>query len=612
MQKLTLISILTITLLGLDLLTAAEVDSVKYRFNPIVVTATKVQGAQREIAASVSVIDDSEIQHSLASTALDLVKDYVPGIFITERSVMGYGVANGAAGGISIRGIGGSPVTGVLVLRDGRPDIMGMMGHPIPDAYSLDGLERIEILRGPASFLYGSNAMGGVINLVSKKMEHDGFSTKISAGAGEFKSQKVNLNHGGRIGAFDYFVTAATKRTDGHRENSDYRGSFYTTHFGYQLNKNLDFAFNANYSDIHLLDPGTITNPFFDNWYNIRRSGADLSINHSGFLGQSHFKIHSNFGRHEIFDGWRSNDRTVGIMFFHNVNLWTGNTTTVGFDYKNYGGNADDSINKSPVINYDAHYMTEYAPYVHLQQIVLKNFIISAGLRHENHQLYGSETLPKIGLVSQITSFTSLRISAAKGFRSPSIRELYVFPPRNEKLQPERMWNYEAGLTQQLGKKAEMEAVLFRSEGSNMIRTLGLPPNMQFTNSGDFTHDGYELLLRWYPIENLNISSSWSDMNLGDETRETPEKKLTLNMVYDFGKIDVLLNLLHAAQLYGADSRQEKLPNYTLLNVAVDVRPWKATRLRIMLKNALEEEYQIISGYPMPKRHFMTELAYSF
>ena len=184
----------------------AKTDSVRYRFNPIVVTATKVEGAQRDIAASVSVLDEPLIRRATSSSALEFVKNHVPGFFITERAVMGYGVAQGAAGGISIRGVGGSPTTGVLILRDGRPDIMGMMGHPLPDAYSLDGLERVEVVRGPASFLYGTNAMGGVINLVSKKIRNDGFQTRASAGAGNFDSRKFNAQHGGKINNFDYLI----------------------------------------------------------------------------------------------------------------------------------------------------------------------------------------------------------------------------------------------------------------------------------------------------------------------------------------------------------------------------------------------------------------------
>ncbi|MBN1479025.1 TonB-dependent receptor [candidate division KSB1 bacterium] len=587
-------------------------DSVKYRFDPVVVTATKVEGAQSDIAASVSVVDAKMIQQSISSSALELVKDHVPGVFITERAVMGYGVAYGAAGGISIRGVGGSPVTGVLVLRDGRPDIMGMMGHPLPDAYSLEGLERIEVVRGPASFLYGTNAMGGVINLVSKKVRQDGFQTKIRGGLGNYNSGKLYLNHGGKIGPFDYFVTLGTQRTDGHRENSNYDGTFSTVHLGYAFSAKTKLELNANYSDVYLLDPGTIDKSAADQWYDIRRSGADVTLNHSSRLGDSYVKLHGNFGHHKIYDGWRSNDQTIGLMMYHNAALWAGNTTTAGFDYKRYGGDAEESLNQVPFIDYSERFMTEWAPYIHMQQLFWQRFIASAGLRVEQHELYGAELLPKIGLVTNAAKSTAIRLSAAKGFRSPSIRELYVFPPRNEELLPENLWNYELGITQGIGTTAHVEVVLFQARGSNLIRQDFSARPSKFVNSGEFTHAGYEIAAKWRPITSLNVSASWSDINLGNETQGAPEKKLSLYAAYDFGRIELMTTIMHAAELYGSDARQNKLPDYTLINVATNIAIWKTMGLKLSLKNALDQEYQTLYGYPMPGRTFMAEIVYSF
>jgi iron complex outermembrane recepter protein len=591
---------------------AVKTDSVKYRFNPVVVTATKVQGAQRDIAASVFVLDEPLIKNAISSSALEFVKDHVPGFFITERSVMGYGVAQGSAGGISIRGVGGSPTTGVLILRDGRPDIMGMMGHPLPDAYSLDGLERVEVVRGPASFLYGTNAMGGVINLVSKKMRDDGFQTRLSAGAGNFNSQKYNVQHGGKINNLDYFINASSQRTDGHRVNSDYEGSLFSGHLGYSFSENASIEFNANYSDIYLFDPGISETPVVDHWYDIVRSGADISVNHNSRLGESYLKLHGNFGEHRIYDGWRSNDRTIGAMFYHNAELWNGNTSTVGFDYKKYGGDALDSFPQIPVIDYGEYFMTEWAPYAHIQQMLWNRFVASAGVRFEQHNLYDSELLPKVGLVMHATSFTAIRVSAAKGFRSPSIRELYIFPPRNEELEPERMWNYEIGVTQSIGLDAEIEAVVFQAIGDNLIRMQFPGGKPQFFNSGEFEHTGYELMARWRPSHRLNMSATWSDTNLGDETLGAPEQKMTFYAGYNFGLFNLMGTVLQATNLYGADKRQGKLADYTILNIAASVAPWKSLSLRLSLKNAFDQRYQTISGYPMPGRTFMSELSFTY
>ncbi len=584
-------------------------DSITYRFKPIVVTATKVEGARQNIAASVSVLDENIIQSAPTRSVLELVKNRVPGVYLTERSVMGYGVASGAAGGISIRGVGGSPVTGVLVLRDGRPDIMGMMGHPIPDAYSLDGVERVEVVRGPGSFLYGTNALGGVINIISKRMKKEGFSSRLTGGAGSCNIQKLSGSHGGKMGALDYYLTAAVRKTDGHRDYSQYEGDFYSAHVGYQIAAATHIEMNANLSNIDLLDPGPEKTPYQDHWYDLQRSGVDLSLAHKSFAGESNLKLHGNFGKHKIYDGWRSEDYTVGLMFYQNTQPWTGNTATIGFDYKNYGGDAQESLNQLPVINYDKNEMTEYAPYVHMQQMFLKRFIASAGVRFENHNLYGNQVLPKLGLVSHVTPLTSFRLSAAKGFRSPSIRELYVFPPRNEKLDPEEMWNYEIGVTQELGR-AQLDASLFRSEGLNMIQMKF--PERKFFNSGEFVHTGYELMLTWFPVQSFDLSASWSKLDLQDETLNSPGKKLTVNAGYRWRRFSLGGHVIYIQDLYGGNNRSLPMDDYVVVDLSAGIRIISGLTLNTALKNLLDESYQTLYGYPMPGRMLTADLSYAF
>lgn len=603
----------TVLLLSCSLTFAAEQmgrsDSVKYQFNPIVVTATKVAGAQRDIAASVSVVSEKEINRSTTFSALELVKNRVPGVFMTERAMMGYGVATNAAGGLSIRGVGGSPVTGVLVLRDGRPDIMGLMGHAIPDAYALDGVERIEVIRGPGSFLYGTNAMGGVINIVSKKYRRDGFETRIKGSLGSYDTQNIFASHGGKKHKFDYHVTAARRQTDGHRAESNYESEIFTAHVGYALARQTSLEINANYAAIDLLDPGPTFNPVIENWYDLQRSGVDLTLNHSSRFGDTYVKWHGNFGNHKIYDGFRSNDHTIGMMLYHNARPWKGQTLTFGFDVKNYGGDAKNIKRDMLIGDFN---MTETAPYIHLQQLFAQKVVASAGLRVENHELFGNEVLPKAGLVFHARPSTSVRFSAAKGFRSPSIRELYLFPPANPELLPERLWNFETGITQQIGKNARLDAVLFSSQGEDMIRLKGRFPEVSWVNSAEFTHTGYEITFDWQITSAFDVNLGWTKLDLGDETRGTPGKKLTLNTYYDFGRVGLAVNLLAAQDLYGADFHQNSLPDYILLNSRTDIKINQWLSLGLQAKNILDKDYQTLYGYPMPGRTAQADVNFAF
>ncbi len=588
----------------------ADTIKVQYRFNPILVTATKVAGAQRDLVASVSVIEKETLTQAPTSSVLEVVKSTIPGLYVTEWGVMGFGAAGNSAGKISIRGLGGGANTHVLILRNGRPDFMGLMGCTVADEFTIDGVERIEILRGPASFLYGTNATGGVINIVSQKMKEDGFKTIFSGGYGTYNTQKLHGTHMGKIGRTEYVFTAATRRTAGHRQeaNSSYRADTFTAHIGYKAGRNTTIELNANLANIDVNDPGTEFNPFTNHWYDLKRYGGDLTLEHKSRWGDTYLKLHGNFGDHAFFDGWRSTDRTVGIMAYQNFKPWSGNTTTVGLDYKRYGGRAE---NEEMGTDYGEYFITEYAPYIHTQQL-LGRFIASLGMRVENHQLFGDEMVPKFGLVTHLTHFTSIRLSAAKGFRSPSIRELYFFPSQNADLKPDRLWNYEIGFTQFIRSRLRLEGALFRSEGSNLIRPSNPGYPFQWVNSGIFVHTGYEVMASWLPVNHLELIASWSKLDLGDETLYAPGKKLTARVVWRISDIVLSGNIVHVQDLYGADSRKNPMEDYVLLNMTAQIPLFRSIMLKSSIKNVLNRKYQAMWGYPMPGRHILFDVHYKF
>ncbi|KAA6309569.1 iron complex outermembrane receptor protein, partial [termite gut metagenome] len=140
-------------------------DSLHFSLDEVIVTGTRAQVNRNNVPMTISVINRNDIEKSSESALLPVLSERIPGMFVTERGVTGFGVSTGGAGGITMRGVGGSPTTGVLILIDGHPQYMGIMGHHLPDAYVASDVERVEVVRGPASILYGSNAMGGVINI---------------------------------------------------------------------------------------------------------------------------------------------------------------------------------------------------------------------------------------------------------------------------------------------------------------------------------------------------------------------------------------------------------------------------------------------------------------
>ena len=585
-------------------------DSIRYHLDPMVIIGHKIAGPQSELPASVSVIEEARLSRSASYSVLETIQAYVPSLYLTERAVMGYGLAAGAAGGISMRGLGGSPVTGVLMLRDGRPDMMGLMGHPLPDTYSIEGIERVEVIRGPASFLYGTNALGGVINLVSKTVARPGFQTRLTSGFGSFQSRQLSLAHGGNTGFFDYYLTAATRSTQGHRSFSAYEGDQYTAHAGYRLAAKTRLELNANLANIYLLDPGPANAASWngDHWYDIRRAGVDLTLDHAGAMGETNIKLHTNFGRHKLYDGFRSTDRTAGLMMFHHWRPWSGQTLTIGFDWKQYGGMAENILQP---IDYGGHFISEWAPYLHSQQWLTKKLLASAGFRLEHHPLTGSKMLPKVGLVYTLFPQAHLRLSMAEGFRSPSIRELYLFPAPNLALRPEVMRNYEVGFSQCVAGRLKWEGTLFRSIGHDLIRTSGRWPTIQLVNSGAFTHTGFEWTMEWFVAPSLQIGASWSKNDLQDQTMYAPGKKITLYGISTLGPVQLNIHLLTVQDLYGADFHQWPMDDYTVINAELAWQVTKSVRLALAAKNLLQARYQTLYGYPMPGRYFFAQTTIS-
>ena len=123
----------------------------------VVVTATKTRVNKNNTPLSISVVTRQEIERSSESALLPVLSQRVPGLFVTQRGITGFGVSTGSAGTVNIRGVGSG--NKVFMLFDGQPQWAGIYGHSLPDTYVASDVDKVEVIRGPGSLLYGSNAM---------------------------------------------------------------------------------------------------------------------------------------------------------------------------------------------------------------------------------------------------------------------------------------------------------------------------------------------------------------------------------------------------------------------------------------------------------------------
>jgi outer membrane receptor protein involved in Fe transport len=557
----------------------------------------------------VTVLEGPALEEFATGSALEAVQQLVPGLYLTSWGVMGYGAAGQSAGKISLRGLGGDANTHVLILRNGRPDFMGLMGCTIADEFDLEGVERIEVIRGPGSFLYGTNATGGIINLISAGGPPSGARTHLELGSGAFGTRSAALSRAGRSGAWDYNLSLSDRRTDGHRPDAEYRGRHLVARAGGELGGSTQLEFNASLADVRVLDPGPASAPRIDNWYDLLRWGGDALLFHREESWEGEVRVHGNFGRHEFFDGWSSRDRLHGVMSRITLRPSATNTTTAGLDWKRYGGLAHDAST-----DYGDRYLTEFGPYLHTQQVVAGRLIASAGLRVEHHQRYGWAGLPQAGLVALLDGETSLRLSAARGLRSPSIRELYFWLPANPDLGPDLYWSREVGLTRDFGGHLHLDAVLFRLEGAELIAFEGPPP--RWVNTGAARRDGAELALQWLAGDHFTLDATWSRLWSREPVFNSPGTKWTALARWRLPGVELSGQLLGVRGLTGAEWGSSPVPvlhpldDYLLADLSARLHPMADLEIVLHLRNALNTAYEAMWGYPMPGRHIMMEVGY--
>ncbi len=244
----------------------------------VVITGTRSATDVRHLSQTVNVIDRAAIEEANRTSLLPLLTEQVPGLFITQRGYAGYGVSDGAAGVISMRGLTGSgTAVRTLVLIDGHPNYAGIFGHPIADSYQSLMTERVEVLRGPASMLYGSYAMSGVINIVTKKPK-DGTHAYLHAGYGSFNTTETEFSVNTQQGKFSAVASGSYNRTDGHRENMNFEQFGGYGKVGYEISKNWNASANVDITRFKASYPGPESAPLLDADQDITRGTSAIFL----------------------------------------------------------------------------------------------------------------------------------------------------------------------------------------------------------------------------------------------------------------------------------------------------------------------------------------------
>ena len=601
-----------------------------YEIGEVVVTGSRNETDVRHLSQTVSVINRIDIEHAMQPSLLPVLTEQIPGLFVTSRGIMGYGVSTGAAGGISLRGLSGG--TGrLMVMIDGHPQYAGIFGHPIADAYQSFLADRVEVLRGPASVLYGSNAMGGVINIVTRKMHDNGVNTNIHMGYGSYNTLESEFTSRIRKGRFSSVVSGSYNRTDGHRNNMEFEQYGGYAKLGYEMTGNWSLRGDINITHFNASYPGPITAPLLDGDQRITRGVTLFAIENNYEQTSGGLSFFYNWGKHWINDGYtpskeekpqderfNSRDNMMGVSLYQSMQLFKGNRITAGVDWFRYGGKAWNEYvsgehigTTSDLVN---KHENELAGYVDLRQNIGTWLTFNAGLRADHHSRVGLEWVPQAGLAFHLPHTIEMKASASKGFRYPILREMYMFPSQNPDLQPESMWNYELAFSQQLlNGRLAYGVNLFYIDGKNLIETLPNPngSGMLNQNSGEIENSGIELQAAWRISQYWSVDGNYSYLHMKNPVLAAPKHKLYTGVNFNYRHWDISTGIQYISGLY-TQTDPIKTEEFVLWNIRASYQACRWLNIWARGENLLAQKYEINAGYPMPRATVMAGINISF
>ncbi len=594
------ISLPAVLLLGTTTL-AAQAQT-----NPdtLLVTATRTAQTADQALASVTVIDREEIERKQAQTVTELLEQ-TPGVVVTNTG------GRGKATSIFLRGTNSDHV---LVLIDGIKAGSATNGAVAFQDLAPEQIERIEIVRGPRSSLYGSEAIGGVIQIFTRK-GGEGFKPRFSAGVGSDDSREVTLGVSGgegqgwyNLSVSDYTTDGFDAQNDGELDDDGYDNRSYALRGGYRFSEQVEaeLFWTRNEGD----------NEFDGSWQNESRSriqtlGGVLRLNPT-----DSWQLEARIGRNQdesdnyLSGDWTSNFDTerdsLSLQSSHQIGV--SNQLTWGVDYQ------DDEIS-SDSSNYDVTSRDNTGVFG-LYQMYLGAHDVSVSLRHDDNEQFGGETTGSLAWGVELPRNFRLTASYGTAFKAPTFNDLYWPGAGNPDLQPEESDSWELGLS---GDHAGVNwsANLYQTDIDNLIAWAPAPTSADPwrwipVNVDEARIRGLELTAATQ-IANWDLSTSLDLMDPKDRADDSllnrrARKAFTLSADRDFGAY-ALGGTLHAVGK--RQDGNERLSGYTTVDLRGRYQLSQDWSLKAKVENLLDEGYQTAYGYNQPDRTYWLSLHYA-
>jgi iron complex outermembrane receptor protein len=516
----------------------------------VVVTGTRDVQEIQKIPANVTVITKEEIERSYARTTVDLLRDQV-GVVVNDLRGTGKNVF------MDIRGFGEIGPLNVLVLVDGRRvneiDLSGVDWSQIP----LEQIERIEILRGPGSVLYGDNAAAGVINIITKRPQKP-LSFEAGLSGGSYRYNKETASVSGKFGPFSGILNAGYHGTDGYRDNGFLRAQDLGGKLVYDVNEDLSFNFSGNFHNDNTGLPGNLTK---EQIHTLGRRATDAPDDTAetddgyGALG-----LKARFGELGRVDAELSyRHREVSTFLFdplsqpsfddrRNLTTWGftpryilekavwnhAHKLTFGVDlYRSHSVVFSNSAFSDPPQNQSEVTKKSTGVYLLDEFSILQNLILSLGYRREWVTFDLSQETPRfddkvndnkpawnVGLDYFWGKKSSAFLSVKRSFRFPVSDELieFIFDPVNffqvtevrvnPAIKTQTGLHYEAGVRHAFTDQVEGNVTIFRIDTEDEI--FFNPVTFRNENYPETRRTGVEMGATFRPFQPLSLWGNYS------------------------------------------------------------------------------------------------------
>ncbi|MEW6171204.1 MAG: TonB-dependent receptor [Candidatus Omnitrophota bacterium] len=532
--------ILSLILLQTSNIFADEV----FDLGQITVTATTTPHLLEKTPGTITVTTKDAIKKKNVQDVADIIESSA-GVRVTRYGALGTDAP------LSLRGLYS---THALVLIDGRPVNQPQLGSANLSQLSEDNVERIEIVRGPFSSLYGTGAIAGAVNIITKNPPEK-FNTGIYGSSGTWNTSISGIEHGGRIKKLGYILNAENKTSDGDRDNSYYDAQDYVLKLEYPLEKG-KISIKTGDNQGKLGSPGvkpssnvrqrTLSQRIYgtdevantkdyqknhdwyidlgfkwDNW-ELKTYRNQWNLNWRGYYVVDMGFFAPDIRYHE--ENAKHNTDVYGASLQSNWKLTSFDNLTIGFAYLEDSYNydyEDRDVTGGNLIQSSIDTSRNTQSVFFENEITLEPIILTFGGRYDKIRKYDSLFSPKINLLWNLTKKTRLRTSWGKAYRAPSLQDLYwpvdPYSQGNPNIRIEKSDSYEFGWEQEWQKKFISRITYFSQKVKDLIQWAPTGPRNQWNqprwwpdNIGRIQMKGIEAELIVKLLNNLNLKLGWT------------------------------------------------------------------------------------------------------